>query len=205
MGSDLRIRRDRSALSNGAIFGRRRRGVDPWKLIAWFFALGFLGLLLLQKDRIEPQVAALIGSNATATPPAIDYAVAADRAFWRGDLTTAVTNYREAVRQQPQNIDFMYELARMIIYNAYDKRGAAQQDDWNEALTISSKAIEVNPNNAQAYTINCFALYTLGRSEDAVRACVRAIDLNAKEANAYAYLASAYSDLTRFDAALEAG
>src|SRR5260221_6180213 len=174
MGSDLRIRRDRSALSNGSIFGRRRRGIDPWKLVAWFFAMAFLGTVMWQYNKIQPQIAAMVGVPPTATPPALSLAQAADHAFWRGDLPTAIANYRQAAKQQPTNVEFSYQLARMLIYHSYEDL-RYQQTDWPEALDVSSKAIEYNPNSSRAYTINCFALSTIGKSEDAVRACIRAI------------------------------
>ena len=89
MSSDLRIRRDRSSLSNGSMFGRRRRGLESWKIVAWLSAMGFMGLVVWQFDKIQPQVAAMVGQAPTATPPAVFFWQAADNAYWRGDLSTA--------------------------------------------------------------------------------------------------------------------
>src|SRR5258706_7721866 len=99
MSSNMRIRRDRSVLSNGSLFGRRRRGVGGIKIGLWLLAMGFIGLVVWQFNNIQPKVLALVGTSATATPPAIVYAQAADRAFWRGDLDSAISNYREAAKQ----------------------------------------------------------------------------------------------------------
>src|SRR5260221_6469639 len=117
MGSELRIRRDRSSLSDGSMFGRRRRGIQPWKLILWSIAMGFMGLVIWQFDRLQPQVMAMMGNSATATPPAYYFAKAGDLAFWRGDLNAAITNYREAVTHEPTNVDLLYELSRMLNYH----------------------------------------------------------------------------------------
>src|SRR4051812_36433971 len=128
MGSELRIRRDRSSLSDGSLFGRRRRGIQPWKLILWSAAMGFMGLIVWQFDRVQPQVMAMMGSSSTATPAAYYYAKAGDLAFWRGDLNVAITNYREAARQQPTNVDLLYELSRMLIYHSYGDRRFSASD-----------------------------------------------------------------------------
>ncbi|MEP7285106.1 MAG: tetratricopeptide repeat protein [Chloroflexota bacterium] len=202
MANEMRIRRDRSSLSNGAMFGRRRRGLQPWKLMLWLAAMGFMGLVIWQFDKIQPQVLALVGTAPTATPPAIFFAQAADLAYWHGDLDTAITNYRLAAKQQQTNADILYELARMLIYRSYaDRRNAP---DIAEAVEWANKAVESNPNSSRAYTIQCFALITDEKTEDAVRSCIRATDLNPNESEAYAYLSSAYFELGRYDTSLDA-
>jgi tetratricopeptide (TPR) repeat protein len=203
MSSDLRIRRDRSVLSNGSLFGRRRRGIGGFKVGLWLLAMGFMGLVVWQFNNIQPKVLAVFGSSATATPPAIVYAQAADRAFWRGDLDGAIVNYREAAKQNPKNVDILYELSRMLIYHSYSDRRNAP--DVKEALEWATKAVEANPNNYRAQTIYCFALLTDDQTEQAVRACIRAIDLNSRDADAHAYLSSAYAFSTRMDTALQMG
>lgn len=201
MNNGIRIRRDRSSLSNGAIFGRRRRSLDVWKLALWFAALGFLALVFIQRDRVTPVLLASIGTAATPTPPAIYYAQAADNAFWQGDLDTAISNYTKAVEQQPKNVDLLYELARMHVYRSYADR--RNQGDIKEAIKWANKAVESNPTSSRALTIQCYALMSDGQTENAVRSCIRAIDLNASESEAHAYLAFAYFDLARYDTALE--
>src|SRR5579859_4121159 len=202
MSGDMRIRRDRSALATGGLFGRRRRGIAPWKIIAWLIAMGIMGLVIWQFNKIQTPLLQMLGNSSTATPPAIVYAQAADLAFWRGDLTSAVSKYREAASQQKTNVDILYELARMLVYHSYEDQRFAS--DLDEAVKVSQQAIDAAPENPRAYTINCFALLSQGtKVEDAVRACIRAIDLNPNVADAHAYLAAAYFDLSRFDTALD--
>src|SRR5882724_4857236 len=107
MSNDMRIRRDRSALSDGSMFGRRRRGIAPWKIFSWIVVMGIMGLAIWQFKSIQPQVLALVNISATATPPAQVYWKTAELAYWRGDLTTAIANYRQAVKQQPRNVDLL--------------------------------------------------------------------------------------------------
>ncbi|MCC7448287.1 MAG: tetratricopeptide repeat protein [Anaerolineae bacterium] len=202
MSSDLRIRRDRSVLSDGSMFGRRRRGLQTWKLGLWFVAMGFMGVVIWQFNNIQPKVLGMIGTGATPTPPAIVYARNADLAFQRGDIDAAITNYREAIKQTPNNVDLLYELARMLIYHSYADRRFVNQD-VPEAVELGLRAATAAPNNSRAHTIYCFALTTAGKSEDGVRECIRAIDLDNTNSEAHAYLASAYADLQRIDSGLE--
>ncbi len=204
MSSDLRIRRDRSVLADGSMFGRRRRGLQPWKIGLWLVAMGFMGLIVWQFNNIQPRVLAMIGTSATATPPAIWYAQTAERAFWRGDLDAAIKNYREAAKQNPANVDILYELARMLIYHSYSDR-RVEAGDIAEAVQWASKALEASPNNYRALTISCFAQLSAGKYEDAVRLCLRATDLNPNDADAHANLSAAYAMLNRMDAALDEG
>src|ERR1041385_2961525 len=216
MSNEMRIRRNRSALSDGSLFGRRRRGIAPWKIFAWVATMGVLGIVIWQFNTIQPQILAMVNISATATPVAQVYWKTAELAYWRGDLKTAIANYREAIKQQPKNVDLLYELARMLIYHSYDDRRNAtdiatyqtdpstgQQILVDGALYWAQKAIEADPNNARAYTIDCFALLTEGtRLEDAGRACIHAVDLNPNDSESHAYLSSVDFELTRYDTSL---
>ena len=204
MSSDLRIRRDRSVLSDGSMFGRRRRSVPPWKFALWLIFMGFLLLIIWQFKNIQPKVLSMVGTAPTATPPAIWFAQTAERAFWRGDLDTAISNYREAAKQNASNVDILYELSRMLIYHSYSDR-RVEARDIAEAVDWANKALEASPANYRALAINCFAQLSSGKYEDAVRSCLRATDLKPNDADAHAYLSAAYAMLSRMDAALDEG
>jgi tetratricopeptide (TPR) repeat protein len=166
--------------------------------------MGFMGYVVWQFENIQPRVLAIVGTAPTATPPAVSFARNGNLAFVRGDIENAIVNYRQAVLQAPANVDMLYELARMLIYHSYaDRRNAP---DIDEAIKWADQAVLNNPANPRAYTIQCFALLsTNGREEDAVRSCLKAIQMNPKDGDAHAYLAAAYSSLTRIDAALDEG
>src|SRR5258708_36376297 len=126
MADDLRIRRDRSALADGALFGRKqRRQINRWQIGLWLLAMAGLGIVIWQFNTIQPKVLRVFGIAPTATPTANDYFKRGDTAFLRGDLKTAILNYREAARLAPTSVDVLYELARMLIYHSYgDPRNA---------------------------------------------------------------------------------
>src|SRR5262245_21339912 len=140
MARELRINRERSALANGAVFGRRRGNFTVWKWGLWFAAIGFLVLIWTQSERIRPQVLAMMGTAPTATPPALFYAQLADNAYWRGDLDTAIANYKEAAKQFPGDINYLYELVRILVYHSYSDRRFAQ-DNRREALQYADQAV----------------------------------------------------------------
>ena len=203
MSDDLHIRRDQSALAEGALFGRRRRSVARWKIALFFAALVFLGLVLWQADNLRPRLLAILGTGATATPNAEEYFRRGDLAFARGDLDTAIDNYRQAANQIPYNVDILYELSRMLLYRSYDD--ARDAADIAEAQEWAAQALETNPGNARAHTINCFALLRAEKSEDAVRACRQSIELKSNDSEPHAYLSMAYLDLGRIDEAAQEG
>jgi tetratricopeptide (TPR) repeat protein len=183
------------------MFGRRRRGINPWLIGFWLLGMAAAGIVIWQFNAIQPKVLAIVGSASTPTPGGIEYAQRGDQAFWRGDLDGAVNNYRVAAQLTPANVDVLYELSRVLIYRSYgDVRNLG---DIAEAEKVSAQAVQVAPNNSRAHTINCFALLRDGKSSDAVRSCIRAIDLNQANADAHAYLSMAYYDLTRTSAALD--
>lgn len=204
MSDELRIRRDRSALAEGSLFARsQRRRTSRWLFGLWLLAMAGLGIVIWQFDTIQPKVLGVFGIAPTPTPTATDYFKRGDLAYWRGDLNTAILNYREAARLAPTNVDVLYELARMLIYHSYgDPRNAP---DVAEAEKWGNQAVEADPGNARAHTILCFVQFMLGRSEDASRSCQRAINIDPKNADAHAYLSMAFSDLGRYSEALDEG
>ena len=204
MSDDLRIRRDRSSLSEGSLFGRvQRRRLNRWHFGLWLLAMAGLGVVIWQFNSIQPKVLDVFGIAPTATPTATDYFKRGDAAYSRGDLDTAIVNYREAARLAPTSVDVLYELARVLIYHSYaDPRNGP---DLKEAEQWGNQATDVDPGNARAHTILCFAQFSLSASEDASRSCQRAISIDPNIAAAHAYLSMAYTDLGRYDEALDEG
>lgn len=195
------IRRHRSSLSQGYLFGRkRRRGLSPLFLLAWLLAMGGVGLVIWRFNEIQPMVIAAVGEHPTPTPTGFSYAKRADEAFWNGDLNAAVENYRLAAQLLPNNLDIVYELVKVLIYRSYGDVRNFQ--DIDEADQWGAKATLMEPNSARAHAINCFALVRAGKSGDAVRACLRALEIDPQNADAHAFLSMASYDLGRTSTAL---
>lgn len=204
MADDLRIRRDRSALADGGLFVRSpRRRISRWQFGLWLLAMAGMGAVIWQFNAIQPKVLSVFGIAPTATPTAPEYFKRGDLAYLRGDLATAILNYREAARLSPASVDVLYELARVLIYHSYaDPRNAP---DLKEAESWANQAVQAEPGNARAHTIACFAEFSLGQSDDAARSCLRAINIDPENAQAHAFLAMTYTDLARYNEALDEG
>jgi tetratricopeptide (TPR) repeat protein len=185
------------------MFGRRGLSLRLWLLGMCLVAFAILGLIWWQYDQIQPRVLAAVGFEPTPTASGVELARRGSDAFWRGDLNTAVNNYREAANNAPRNIDIIYELARMLIYRSYgDVRNAG---DIEEAKTWGAKAVQIAPTNFRAHAIYCYALVRDSKAEDAVRECLRAIELNRNDSEAHAFLSLAYYDLNRTSTAYQEG
>ncbi|MBX3083307.1 MAG: tetratricopeptide repeat protein [Anaerolineae bacterium] len=201
MSSYGKLRRERSALMDGTMFGRRRRGPNPWKIAFFSIAYGAIALVLWQFNNIQPRVLALMGAAPTPTPGSVEYAQRGEAAYLIGDLPTAVTNYRLAAQQDPNNVNIVYELTRTLIYSNFSD--VRNFKDGEESLTWSTTLAENRPESARAQAIYCYALVVNDRYEDAVRACLRAVDIDPNLADSYAFLSIAYYELQRYGAALE--
>ena len=195
------INRDKSSLAQGYMFGRRRRGLNLWKVGLYALAFAMIGVVMLQFNTIQPQVLALVGVQSTATPNSVTYAMRGQDAYLQGDLDSAINNYTLAAQQNVADVAVGYELVRTLIYRSYgDVRNAADADT---ALDWATRLVTAVPNSARAQAIYCYALVRKSRTEDGVRACLRALDGDGKLGDAYAYLAIASYDLGRYSTSLE--
>ncbi len=224
MDDNLRIRRDRSALADGTLFGRRRRGMSSWKIGLWVLGMLFMGGILWQFNKVQPTVLAWVGTAPTATPSNITYAEKAYTAYLQGDLETAIDNYCLAAHGIPQpeysdprctvpdpdssytrnaDVNIVYELVRTLVYRDYDDRRLGiytnSAEAWGRILATA------NPKNSRAHGIYAFALTNNSHPEQAVPEGLSAISLNPKDGNAYAFLSMAYYFSNRFSDALDAG
>ncbi len=224
MADNLRIRRDRSALSDGTIFGRRRRGFARWKLGLWVLAMLFMGLIVSQFGKVQPTVLAWVGTAATPTPSNVTYADRGYKAYLTGNLELAIDNYCYAAHGVPgkpyanprcatpdpgspsviqADVSIVYELVRVLVYRNYDDRRLSIYDqnaeDWGNIVA------EANPNNSRAHAIYTFALTNNYKSEQAISDGLTAVRLNPKDGEAHAYLSMAYYDSKRFASAVDEG
>ena len=137
--------------------------------------------------RLSPRERRAIRQVATADVRAYDYYLRGRRAYyyqygWKG-VELALHMFSRAIEIDPN-----YALAyagiadcRSFLYmNA--ERSAENRD---EALAASDKALELDPELAEAHCSKGQALFTCGRYDEASRALERAIQLNPKLFDAY--------------------
>lgn len=206
-----RIRRDRSALANGYIFGKKRRGIAPWKIIGWLICMGFVGAVVLQFDRVQTDLLASIGVPPTPTPNASTFAQRGYASFLGGDLESAIDNYCRAVKGKPSkpyesprcntppensneakqvSLDIGYELVRTLVYRSFDDRRiestyTEDAEKWGRLLADS------NPKSSRAHGILAYALTFNSKAELAVPEGLNAVSLNPNDGEANAYLSMA--------------
>jgi len=101
MSTPLRIDRKRSALGDGTLFGRRRRGLRRWQVIAAVLAVGGLAYLYFNIQAIEPLVLTVMGQAPSATPENAVYAQRGYAAYLNGNLESAIDDYCRAAHGIP--------------------------------------------------------------------------------------------------------
>jgi tetratricopeptide (TPR) repeat protein len=225
MSDGYRIRRDRSALADGTLFGRRKRGIARWKVISWLLAMGFVGLVVLQFNRVQTYVLAAVGQAPTPTPSASVYAQRGYAAYLAGDLESAIDSYCRASGGTPTkpfaeprcvapapgseagkrtNLDVGYELIRVLIYRSFDDRRIStlypkDAEAWGRVL------VDAYPKVARARSIFAYALTYNDKAELAVPEGLNAVSLDPNDGEAFAFLSQANYFSNRFTNALTFG
>jgi tetratricopeptide (TPR) repeat protein len=108
-----------------------------------------------------------------------------------GDFNAGLTavsegNYDEAIRLCTKAIA-SGELSREELSLVYELRGVAwyQKKDYDKAIADYTKAIEINPQSAEAYYNRGIAWYDKGNNEKAIADYTKVIAINPKDAEAY--------------------
>jgi tetratricopeptide (TPR) repeat protein len=187
------IRRDYSQ----PFFGnrRRRRGLW-WMLLIYVLALvGFLFLVDSQFSRLQNFALSAIGQAPPPTPFASSLATDALNAYASGNVAQAVTLLERAVQQQPTNVAYLYEYARMLIENAEPER----------AVEIGQRAIDADPRDPRGYAIKARAMDLSGDSANAIPVAQAGLQIDQYYAPLYTALAGAYNSIDRYQQALDAG
>ena len=101
----------------------------------------------LQFDSLQLSALKIIGYAPTVTPLASDRANQAQAYFENGDIPAALTYYEMSVKQQPENVNYLYEYGRMLV----------ELDRSEEAAPIGEKIIQLAPNDPRGYALkaNC--------------------------------------------------
>ncbi len=190
----MQIRRDDSHA-----FSFRKRRERPWRIIIIFsiFIIALLFIIDSNYSRFQILALEVVGQAPAPTQFASFYATNASQQFVQGDLIGARNNYQQAIRQQPNNINYLYEYGRVLL-----ELGAEDVTYWQEAATIGEQISQIDPNNPRGYYIQSRAQDQLGNSEIAVPLAQQGLNLDANFAPLYAALSSAYRNIDRYDVAL---
>ena len=179
----MRIQRDYSR----PLFTQRKR-TNPWTILMLGVVIGgILVFISLQFDQLQLNTLEAIGMAPTSTPFASDLASEGMMYFQAGDLENALEMMDTAVKQQPDNINYLFEYGWLLIEN----------DRTEEALSVAEHAIRVAPNDARSYALKGRALMWDNPSE-AILASIQGTDIDPNFAPLLAIQGVAYTNLGRW-------
>ena len=149
---------------------RRRRSTSRFLFFYGLFLGGFLVFVYSQFNSLQLMALDAMGMAPTATPFASTFAEAGYNLFLQGDLEGAATNYQQAVSQQPDNINYLYEYGRVLIEldRPADVAAGRSVRDAELASQLGDHAMEVAPNDVRAFALKAKALVWLDDSESAI-------------------------------------
>ncbi len=167
----------------------------------WIFILVILTIIVaipaitsLQFDNVQLSALKVIGYAPTATPLASTRASQAQAYYDNGDINDAFVYYEMAVKQQPDNINYLYEYGRML--NELDRS--------EEAAPLGDKIIELAPKDPRGYALKANALMW-SDPQSAIPAAIQGIEIGETFAPLPAALAVAYTNIGRYQEALQRG
>jgi tetratricopeptide (TPR) repeat protein len=118
--------------------------------------------------------------------------------FLAGNLLDSADLLRQAVNQQPQNVDYLYEYGRILLELGNDVPAY-----YEEAVDIGDRAINANANDPRGYALKTRALDLAGDPANAIPVGQAGLNVDRNFAPLYAALSSAYRSIDRYDTALE--
>lgn len=192
----MQIKRD---YSQPFFSNRRRRHIGGRFLLIWGLVLGgFLLVVNTQFDRLQLMALDAVGMAPTATPFASWWANKGYEAFVNGKLNDALAAFEQAVNQQPNNVNYLYEYGRLLI--EINKEGYPEK-----AVELGNRAIQAAPNDPRGYVLKAKGLIWSDNAADAVPVGLTGLEVDPNFAPLYAVLARAYTEIGRYQQGLSNG
>ncbi|MFQ3566270.1 MAG: tetratricopeptide repeat protein [Aggregatilineales bacterium] len=135
-----------------------------------------------------------------ANAPPGDRMAAAQAAFDRGDLNTAVALARELLVEQPHFPPAVRLLARALVYRSYSDYDRAV--DRDSAVEVTTEAVQYQPSNDELLASHAFALAAARRPAASADAARRVLEAKPDHAFARTALALAYGTAGSYELAL---
>lgn len=189
----MQIKRDYSQ----PFFGSRRRRRSSVRFVLVYFVLlgAFLFFVYTQFDRLQLAALDVMGQAPTPTPYASALATEGALRFQQGDVAAAAALFEQAAAQQPNNVDYLYELGKMYI----------ELNRAEDAVALGDQAIAISPQDPRGYALKTRALAWSGDAAGAIPVGVAGLELNNSFAPLYAALARAYTAIGRYQQGVEYG
>ena len=188
---------------------RQVLAADPNQPDAWHL----LGIIADQVGKHAAAVEHIAHAIRLAGDQAVFHQSLGDAYLALGRTVDAVSCYQRALALKPDDVEAQRRLGDAIAgrrglapSSADELNGLgitlAQQGRLDEAIADFRRALEINPDLAQAHHNLGIALQEQGRLEEAAASYRRAVELKPDYASAYNYLGMALKDLSRLDEAV---
>ena len=182
------IRRD----MNKPLFGGRKRGLPIRLILLTIILAGLIVLMAVsQRDSIQLRALEVFGFAPTTTPFASDLATRGSALFQNGDVVGALILFEEAIKQRPNDVNYLYEYGQLLIEGERDA----------EVLPIAERMIALAPQDPRGYALKGRALMWTDPS-GAIQAAIQGIDIDPAFAPLYSVQGVAYTNLGRWQEAL---
>ncbi len=147
------------------------------------------------------------------TPPSVRQLMASLQAERQPAESTATTKEAGLTDEEKESllklrladVDDVETLVKLgIVLSEQPDRQEEAEAAYRKALDAYSRALDIDPNNAFAWSIKGWTLLNLGRYEEALDAYSRALDINPNNALAWSIKGAALDELGRYEEALDA-
>jgi tetratricopeptide (TPR) repeat protein len=150
--------------------------------------------LIWQQSMIQLTVLEAFNIAPTSTPFASQRADQGLQLAAQGDYEGATVFLGEAVLQQPNNLDYMYEYGKMLI----------ELDRTEESARLGAQMIELAPNDVRGYALQANSL-VWSDPASAIPIALAGTELPQQFAPLHGALAIAYNNIGRYQEALQQG
>lgn len=151
-------------------------------------------VMLWQAQSIQMATLEYFDLAPTATPFAGQRATIGEQYFRTGDLVNAEKYFSLAVKQQPDNISYMYEYGLILI----------ELDRNDEAVSYGEKMMQLAPNDPRGYALKANAI-SWDDPTEAIPVAVSGTEVDNQFAPLHGALATAYTRIGRYTEALREG
>lgn len=174
---------------------RQRRGIGRTLFLFLLLVAGIVLFVRVNFDRLQSMAMDAVGMAPTPTPFASEIATRATDLALAGDLEGAAALFAQAVRQQPENLNYLYEYGRLLI----------DLGDYTRALEIAEQCIDLDIVDPRGYALKATALVFDDQAAAAIPVATSGLELAPDFASLHAALSRAYTDTGRYDVALDSG
>ncbi|HZY41857.1 MAG TPA: tetratricopeptide repeat protein [Anaerolineae bacterium] len=185
--------------------GSRRRRTSPRRVLLLLILIGAGVFVIINQNQLRQQL--VPPPTPTATRTARSYVVEAESLYEAGNVPATIDAYVQAVSLDPQNVDVLIKLSRLLVLRGRTVEGVRYAE---RAAQAAPKNVPAQAALAMAYDWHGSRLQQRGREleagdffQKAIAAGKTAVTLDGTYAEAHAYLAETYADLSSWESATD--